>query len=355
MIPEASPGSALSFGGSGPQTEAELEDFLTRPSPALVEQIREYASPLVVLGAGGKMGPTLAVLAKRAAEAAAHPLEVIAVSRFGEGSARAQLEARGVRTVAGDLLDEAVVRGLPDTANVLYLVGLKFGTSRDPSATWAINTLVPAGVCARYPRARVVALSTGNVYPLTPVSQGGARENALLTPLGEYANAAVGRERIFDFAARRYGTSVALLRLFYAVELRYGVLVDIARKVWRREPLDVRNGHFNCIWQGDANEWILRSLSLARNPPTVWNLCHPQVFGVRDIAERFGKLLGREPIFTETETGTALLGDPSALARTLGTDLVGPESMMPWIAEWVRAGARNLERPTHFEVRDGAY
>lgn len=341
--------------GSPPTSEGELEEFLTRPSPALVEAIRLYASPLILLGAGGKMGPTLARLAQRAAAAAGHPLEILAVSRFGDAAARNWFESQGIRTLAGDLLDPAFVAGLPDTTNVVYLVGLKFGTAQNPAATWAINTLVPPLVCARYPRARVVALSTGNVYPLTPVAQGGARENHPLTPLGEYGNAAVGRERLFEFAARRYGTSVTLLRLFYAVELRYGVLVDLARKVWAGEPIDLRNGYFNCIWQGDANEWILRALPLAQATPSAWNLCHPEVFRVRDVAEQLGGLLGRAPVFREREMDTALLGNSAALAERLATPLVAVEAMLPWIASWIQAGGRNLGRPTHFEVRDGVY
>lgn len=338
-----------------PQTEGELEEFLTRPSPTLVEAIREYSSPFVILGAGGKMGPTLALLAQRAAAIAGHPLDILAVSRFGDAASREWFETRGIRTLAGDLLDPAFVARLPDTVNVVYLVGLKFGTAQNPAATWAINTLVPPLVCARYPQARVVALSTGNVYPLTPVAQGGATEDHPLTPLGEYGNAAVGRERLFEFAARRYGTSVALLRLFYAVELRYGVLVDLARKIWNREPIDLRNGYFNCIWQGDANEWILRALPLAHATPSAWNLCLPQVFRVRDVAGQLGRLLERAPVFEASETDTALLGNATPLAQRLATPCVAVETMLPWIASWIQAGGRNLGRPTHFEVRDGVY
>lgn len=338
-------------------TEAVLEEWLTRPSARLIESIRAWSSPLVILGAGGKMGPTLAVLARRAADAAGHRLEVVAVSRFSDGTARAWLEARGVRTMACDLLgpDAGGLRELPDTANVAYLVGLKFGTSRDPAATWAMNTLVPARVCDRYAGARVVALSTGNVYPMSAVDRGGSLETDALTPLGEYANAAVARERVFEFCARRRGVRLALLRLFYAVELRYGVPVDIATKVWDGVPISLENGAFQCIWQGDANEAVLRALSLAQEKPGAWNLCRPDVYSVREVAAGFGRLLGREPRFEGTESSTALLGHPGRLVAELGMPAVGMETMMGWIAEWVRRGGRTLGRPTHFEVRDGRY
>ena len=337
------------------RTESELEEELTRPSPGLIEFIRTVSSPLLVLGAGGKMGPTLAVLARRAAEAAGHPLEVVAVSRFSNAAPRQWLEARGVKTVSCDLLDANATARLPDASNIIYLVGLKFGTAQNPAATWAINTLVPARVCERYPRSRIVALSTGNVYPQSEVARGGCVETDPLTPLGEYANAAVGRERIFEFQSQRHGTPIALLRLFYAVELRYGVLVDIARKVHSGEPVALGNGAFNCIWQGDANEMILRSLPLAASPATAWNLCRPEVFSVREIATRIGELLGRAPVFSGNESATSLLGNAAKLCAALGSPATPMESILRWTAAWVKQGGRDLGRPTHFEVRDGNY
>lgn len=215
------------------EDEKQLEEVLTRPSPRLVKFIKTVSSPLVVLGAGGKMGPTLCALARRAAQAANHPLEVVAVSRFRDASSRSWLEERGVKVVQADLLQASALPSLPEAQNVIYLVGLKFGTSQNPAATWAVNTIVPARVAERYPRARIVALSTGNVYPLSSVAKGGSVESDSLTPLGEYANAAVARERVFEYYAREQGTSIALIRLFYAVETRYGVLVDLAQKVFR--------------------------------------------------------------------------------------------------------------------------
>ena len=328
---------------------------MTQPAPPLIEFIRTVSSPLLVLGAGGKMGPTMAVLARRAADAAGHKLEVVAVSRFSDAGSRRWLEERGVRTASCDLLDGQGVSQLPDAENVIYLVGLKFGTSQNPAATWAMNTLVPARVCERFPRSRIVALSTGNVYPLSEVSRGGSVETDALTPLGEYANAAVARERIFEFHSQRNGTALALLRLFYAVELRYGVLADIARKVHAGEPIPLENGSFNCIWQGDANEMILRALALAVAPPSGWNLCRPEIFSVRHVAVRLGELLGREPVFSGTEPATALTGSAARLCARLGAPQTPLDVMLRWTAHWVNQGGRDLGRPTHFEVRDGNY
>jgi nucleoside-diphosphate-sugar epimerase len=337
------------------RTESELEEVLTRPSAALIEFIKTVSSPLLVLGAGGKMGPTLAVLARRAAEAAGHALEVVAVSRFSNAASRQWLEAHGVKTVSCDLLAADAVARLPDTENIIHLVGLKFGTAQNPAATWAINTIVPSRVCERYPRSRIVALSTGNVYPPSEVSRGGSVETDPLTPVGEYANAAVGRERIFEFYSRRQETPITLLRLFYAIELRYGVLADIARKVHAGEPVALANGCFNCIWQHDANEWILRALPLAVAPSSVWNLCRPEIFSVREIATRFGELLDRTPIFSGSETPSALLGNSAKLCAALDSPATPMETILRWIAHWVKQGGHDLGRPTHFEVRDGKY
>jgi nucleoside-diphosphate-sugar epimerase len=336
-------------------TEPELEDVLTQPAATLVEFIRTVSSPLLILGAGGKMGPTLALLARRAADAAGHKLEIVAVSRFGDAGSRRWLEERGVKAVGHDLLDGQALSRLPDAENLIYLVGLKFGTSQNPAATWAMNTLVPARVCERFPRSRIVALSTGNVYPLSPANGGGAAEADALTPLGEYANAAVARERIFEFHSQRNGTLLTLLRLFYAVELRYGVLVDIARKVHAGEPIPLGNGSFNCIWQGDANEMVLRSLALVASPPSVWNLCRPEVFSVRQSALQLGELLGRPPVFSGTESATALTGNAASLCAKLGAPRTPMDVMLRWTAHWVKHGGRDLGRPTHFEVRDGNY
>jgi nucleoside-diphosphate-sugar epimerase len=335
--------------------EAELDEFLTRPGARLIETVRSFSSPLLVLGAGGKMGPTLAVLARRAADAAAHPLEVMAVSRFSDPSARQWLEVHGVRTIPADLLDRSAVRQLPDAAQLVYLVGRKFGTQGNPSLSWALNTLVPTHVVERYPNSRIVALSTGNVYPFVPSKSDGAAEDTPLTPLGEYANAAIARERIFEYWSRTHGTRIALIRLNYAVELRYGVLVDIARKIWAGEPVDVSNGWLNCIWQGDANELILRALPLASAPAEAWNLTGPGKLEVRELARRLAAWLDRQVRFVGAESETALLSNPAKICRHLGEPATPLEAIVRWTAHWVRNGGRSLDKPTHFEVRDGKY
>lgn len=337
------------------RNEEELDELLTRPGAKLQEFIRQLKTPLVVLGAGGKMGPTLAVLAQRAAESARHKLEVIAVSRFSNAQSREWLESRGVKTIPCDLLEREQVARLPESANVVYLVGLKFGTSGNPALTWAVNTVVPALVAERYPSARICALSTGNVYPMVPVADAGATESNPLTPIGEYPNAAVARERVLQYFSQKQGTPMAILRLFYAVEMRYGVIADIARKVHAGEEIDLANGHFNCIWQGDANEMILRSLSLAQSPATIWNLCHPQILRVREVATELGRMLGKEPHFRSSESSTALVANANAICERLGEPSTSLREVMQWTADWVKGGGKDLGKPTHFEVRDGRY
>jgi nucleoside-diphosphate-sugar epimerase len=337
------------------RTEDELDELLTRARAALVEFMPRLSSPLVILGAGGKMGPTLAMLAHRAAEAAGHRLDVIAVSRFSDEGTKHWLARRGVKTLKADLLQRGDVERLPDSENVVYLLGLKFGTQQDPGATWAANTLAPAHVAERYASARIVALSTGNVYPLGPTNGGGAQEEHALTPFGEYANAAVARERIFEYFARKNHSRTALIRLSYAVELRYGVLVDIARKVRAAEPVDVSNGSFNCIWQGDANEMILRALALAASPPAVFNLTCPAILSVREVATKFSELLGHAVKFVGLESDTALLSNPAKLCAEFGPPPTPLGTIIRWTAHWVKNGGRYLDKPTHFEVRDGKY
>ena len=337
------------------KSEEELEDVLTQPAPALVQFISRITSPLVILGAGGKMGPTLAALAKRAADQARHNLDVIAVSRFTDPRCKVWLEKRGVQTHTADLLNRADVDRLPDSANIIYLLGLKFGTSQQPAATWAMNTIPPALVSERYHNSKIVALSSGNVYPMSNVNTLGSQEEDPLTPLGEYPNAVVARERIFEFYSRQHNTPLALIRLFYAVELRYGVLVDIATKILHGEPISLANGYFNCIWQGDANEMIIRSLALAASPPARFNLCQPQVYSLRSVAVELGEHMQAAPLFADSEASTALIGDPSRICQALGRPGTRFVQILKWTADWVRKGGRNLNKPTHFEVRDGVY
>ena len=335
--------------------EQALDELLTRPRPELVEYIKTLSGPLLVLGAGGKMGPSLAVLARRAALEAGHKLEIIAASRFSEATTSEWLKDQGMSTISSDLFEREALRNLPKAPNIIYLVGLKFGTAQNPSQTWAANTLIPAHVAEHFASSRIVALSTGNVYPLSQVAHGGSTERASLTPLGEYANAAVARERIFEYFSRRNGTKIVLLRLFYATELRYGVLCDIADKIWAGQPVPLANGWFNCIWQGDANEMIIRSLALAASPATTFNLTSPEPLRVRSVALKLGELLRKEVNFEGTESETALIGNASKLCTLLGPPATPLAVMLQTVADWVKKGGRSLGKPTHFETRDGKY
>ena len=292
---------------------------------------------------------------RRAAEAAGHELEVIAVSRFSDPAKEEWLRNHGVKTVAADLLDRNSVRGLPDAGEVLYMVGLKFGTEANPSLTWAINTVAPLHVLERYAGRRVVALSTGNVYPLSRIEQGGSRESDPLIPLGEYANAAVARERLFDYGSREAGTRVALIRLNYATDLRYGVPVDLAQKVWHREPIDLRNGFFNCIWQGDANTQGLLSLAHCTSPPTVLNVTGPETVSVRMVAATFAGIFGMPAELVGTESQTAFLSNSKAATDLFGNPTVSLQRLIEWTAHWIKTGGASLGKPTHFEVRNGSY
>jgi nucleoside-diphosphate-sugar epimerase len=321
----------------------------------LIEFIRTLNSPLVILGAGGKMGPTLALLARRAADVAGHDLEIIAVNRFHEESRRQWLEERGIRTLRRDLLTSEDLKRLPDAKNLVYLVGMKFGTMDRPSLTWAINALIPALICQRYSRSRIVALSTGNVYPLVPVDQGGALETNKLNPVGEYAMSCLARERVFEYYSEENSTPILLIRLNYALDLRYGVLVDIALRVYHYQPVDVTMGYLNCIWQGDANEMILRSLALAESPARALNLTSPEIYSVRELALQFGELMGRDVQIVGQEAESALLSNPAQACEILGAPPMPLERVMRWTADWVIRGGSLLDKPTHFEVSDGGF
>ena len=333
---------------------AALDDWMSRPSDALVAFVASLDGPLVVLGAGGKMGPSLCALARRAADEAGRDLEVVAVSRFSDPDARRWLDDRGVRTQACDLLTDDL-SGLPDAENVVYLVGLKFGTQQAPARTWAVNTLVPARVTERYAGARITALSSGNVYPLVPVESGGSTEDGALTPLGEYANACVARERLFQYASERWGTPGVLVRLNYAADLRYGVLVDLARTVAERRPVHVEMGYLNCIWQRDANDAVIRSLALAETPMPALNLTGPDRLSVRELATRLGSLMDVPVTIVGEEAPTALLSDVSRMVDTLGAPETPLDVVLRWTADWVARDQPTLGKPTHFEVRDGRY
>jgi nucleoside-diphosphate-sugar epimerase len=324
----------------------ELEDELSRPGAEDRAFLRELPGDVLILGAGGKMGPSLARLVRRAADEAGTARRVIAVSRSGAGA-----EA-GVEAIACDLLDRGQYGRLPDAPNVLFLAGRKFGSTGDMALTWATNTLVPAFVAERYSESRVVVLSGGNVYPM---GTEGATEQTPVAPVGEYAQSVLGRERIFEYYSQRDGLRAVFLRLNYAVDLRYGVLPDIGQKVWRKQPVSLTTGSVNVIWQGDANSIILRALALASSPASVLNVTGPETLRVRWIAEQFAGYFGVEPVFEGAEAETALLSDASRCGELLGPVSVSAEELIRRQAEWIRAGLPTLEKPTHFEVRDGRF
>ena len=336
-------------------SESDLLDHLTQPSEALVEFMATLDGPLVVLGAGGKMGPTLCVRAQRAVKAASSSTQVIAISRFSDKKQQAWLKSEGVKTIPCDLMDREAVRKLPEAWHVIYLVGMKFGTQANPALTWAVNALIPDYVCDRYKAAQIVALSTGNVYPLSRVAHAGSVESDALVPLGEYANACVARERIFEYKAQQHELAVVSIRLNYAIDLRYGILVDLAQKILTGNPVDLTMGYFNCIWQGDANDMILRSLPFATTPASALNLTGLEIHSVRETAQKLGHLMNKPVKFTGAESDTALLNNSTKAHQLLGHHPVSMDQMLQWTATWVQSGNPTLNKPTHFQVRDGTF
>ncbi|MEP6493448.1 MAG: NAD-dependent epimerase/dehydratase family protein [bacterium] len=332
--------------------ETELDELLSRPRPETVAALEACPGDILILGAGGKMGPTLARMATRAANGSRR---VIAVSRWTSRTAEQELNDAGVETLYCDLLDRNAVAALPDAPNVVFMAGQKFGTTGAPAMTWAMNTVVPANCADRFRDSRIVAFSTGNVYGLTSVENGGSRENDALSPIGEYAASCVGRERAFELYAERHGARVVLLRLNYAIALRYGVLVDIAIQVRAAEPVSVDMGYVNVIWQGDANRIALESLPLTATTPFVVNVTGAERLSVRTVAEWFGKRFDTEPSFTGLERPDALLSDTTRMRKTFSAPETSTEQMLSWVADWIEHGRPLLGKPTKFENRDGTF
>lgn len=310
---------------------------------------------VLLLGVAGKMGPTLAMRVRRAMSSVGSPDRVIGVSRFSDTRARRVLDDAGVETIEADLLDRRALASLPDAPNIIYLVGRKFGSAGSAALTWAMNVHVPMAVLERYKSSRFVALSSGNIYPFVPVVSGGATESTPLSPVGEYAQSVLARERTFEYAASQWGTRSVMLRLNYAVEMRYGVLLDIGQTVAEGRAVDLRMGAANVIWQGDANSVTMRAFDLCSAPPDVLNLTGPETLSVRHIANEFGRHLGIEPVFEGEEAGTALLNNAGRCHRIFGYPTVSPAEMIEDIAAWIRAGGHTHGKPTHFETRDGKF
>lgn len=334
---------------------SELEDRLSEPTTRVIDSIARGAGDLIVLGAAGKMGPTLARMAQRAVQAAGVRRRVVAVSRFSTPGAREAFEARGLQTIACDLLDRAAVAALPDAGDVVFMAGMKFGATGRAALTWAENCLLPGYICERYSSSRIVAFSTGNVYGLVPAGSGGSRETDDPAPAGEYAMSCLGRERIFEYFSQTRGVPTSILRLNYACELRYGVLVDLATRVAAGDPIDLTMGYLNAIWQGDANAVALCAFDGATSPPAILNVAGLDELSVRSVALSFGRLLRRSVTFSGQEAPDALLSDGRKAAGLFGAPQVSPDTMIRWIAEWHMAGGATLGKPTRFEVRDGRF
>ena len=336
-------------------TLEQLEDQLSRPTPEVVDTMRRLQGDLIVLGVAGKMGPSLARMARRASDLAGSQRRVIGVARFTSAALEAKLHEHGVETIRCDLLDEQALQRLPDAPNVLYLAGLKFGVSHQESLAWAMNTYLPAVVCRRYARSRIVAFSTGNIYGFVPATSGGSIEADPPAPVGEYAMSCLGRERIFEHFSRTAGTPTVLLRLNYACDLRYGVLVDLAQQVLAGTPVNLGMSWFNTIWQGDANAMTLRCFDHTASPLLLLNLTGPELLNVHETCETLGKLLGKPPVFVGTESPTALLSNASRVFNLVGSPSVSANQLTTWVAEWLRHGGPTLNKPTHFDTRDGKY
>ncbi|MDQ1912754.1 epimerase [Paenibacillus sp. GD4] len=337
------------------RTVQELEKQMATPSPELIKDIASLEGDILLLGVGGKMGPTLAQLAVNAIREAGVNKRVIGASRFSNGTLKQELESAGVETIAVDLLDDRQLQALPEVANVLYMAGNKFGTKGNEHFTWAMNSYLPGRVAEKYRNSRIVAFSTGNVYPLTPVFSGGASEDNATGPIGEYGQSCLGRERVFEHFSRKYDIPMTIYRLNYAVDLRYGVLLEIANSVSSGKPIDVTMGHMNCIWQGDANEIAIRSLTLCNTPPTLLNVTGPETVPLRFVANEFGKRMGKEPVFTGTEADTALLSNAGKCHKLFGYPKISLQQMIDWVAEWVMNEGETWNKPTHFQERKGNY
>lgn len=328
-----------------------LESYLTTPGDALVHDMNGVDGDLVVLGAGGKMGPTLARLAKNAAPAKT----IYAVARFSDPEVKRELERHDIKTITADLLDRDALAALPDVANVIFMAGHKFGASENPGLTWAMNVHLPAMVAERYREARIVAMSTGCVYPFVPTDSQGATEEMQVDPPGEYAQSCVGRERMFQYFSSVHGTPGRLIRLNYAIEMRYGVLHDIGRKIADGNEIDVSMGHANVIWQGDANSQILRCLAHCQTPTSPLNVTGPETLSVRWAAERFSQLLNKPARIVGEEASTAWLNNAARAADLFGYPHVTLDQMIRWVADWIDRGLPSYGKPTMFEARDGKY
>jgi nucleoside-diphosphate-sugar epimerase len=335
--------------------ETQLDEVMSLPSMALIRYIKQLDGDLMILGIAGKIGVQLGIEAIRAIEAAGVKKKVIGVSRFSDESARRQLEEAGIETIQCDLLDSDQVARLPRFKNVVYMVGKKFGTTGSEGTTWVMNTVIPSNVAKHFHDSRIVVFSTGCVYDFVPITSGGSLETDELGPRGEYANSTVGRERVFSYYSEVYQIPICLIRLNYAIDLRYGVLLEIGRKVFAGEPVELSMGHVNVIWQGDVIDQTLLSFSLCDVPAVPLNMTGPETISVRYVAEQFASLFGKTAEFIGAPGEKALLNNASLAADKFGYPQVPLLTMIRWTAKWIEIGGNVLDKPTHFEVTDGKY
>ena len=336
-------------------TEEKLNEMLTTPSDKLVDDIAKLKGDIMVLGAGGKMGPTLCRLAKRAIEKAGVSKKVIAVSRFSDPIALDYLHSNGIVTISCDLLDVEALNKLPEVENIIYMAGRKFGTDGQEYLTWAMNSTLPAFVAYKFRKSNIVVFSSGNIYPIVPLSSGGCTEEDKVGPVGEYAMSCLARERAFEYAAKQYGTKVFIYRLNFAVDLRYGVLYDCAKKIMDGTPISLTTPCFNFIWQGSANEIAIRALLHCGSPAVKMNVTGPETVSIKYASKKLGKLLNKEPVFTGEEQNNAYLNNASLAMETFGYPEVSCETLIRWQAEYILDGGRVIDKPTHFEERKGSY
>jgi nucleoside-diphosphate-sugar epimerase len=335
--------------------EADLDDLISRPGAEAVQMFSRINGDIIFLGVSGKIGPSLARMAKRACEEAGVKKHITGVALFNTGEQQREIEKYGVETINGDLLDTGFLKSLPAVRNVFFLAGMKFGSVDNLPLTWAINSYLPAIVAEHFSKSRIVAFSTGCVYPLVAVSSGGSVETDMPVATGEYAQSCLGRERMFEYGCNKYKNEVTLIRLNYSVEMRYGVLCDIALKVKNDQPVDITMGHFNVIWQGDVNDFVLRSLEHSRCPAKILNITGPEILSVREVALEFSRLFGVKVQFVGKEAETALLSNSSEAYKLFGRPGMPVSQVIKWTAEWMKQGGKLLGKPTHFEVRDGVY
>ncbi len=333
----------------------QLEQMLSEPTDEVIATMGRLEGDILILGVGGKIGPTLARMVRRATDAAGVKRRVIGVDKFITPELNEQLESNNIEPICRDLLDPDGLASLPDAPNVVYMAAKKFGSMGQEHTTWAMNVFLPGTVCQKYPNSRIVAYSTGNVYKMVPIDSGGSTEDSAVEPLGDYAMSCLGRERMFNYFSQTQGTPVAILRLNYACEPRYGVLVDLAMQVMAGEMIDVTMGHFNVIWQGDVIAMTLRALEHAATPPKIINLGGPETLSIRKTAEQFGRLLDKPVSFTGAEAPNAFLNNGQLGHELLGAPRVGADQLIRWIADWQSRGGSTLGKPTHFQTRDGKF